>query len=85
MYLEIWNERIHYCEVSFRYLGNEALTTMFHHILPKAKYPQYRYCKANIIVVHPDIHNNIESGKDYSILKDREKVLLDLHQKGKLS
>ncbi|HJT72654.1 MAG TPA: hypothetical protein VJ720_01525 [Chitinophaga sp.] len=59
-FMEIWEERDGRCEVTGEFLG-EPLSTMFHHLLPKADYPQYRYCKWNILLVKPDIHAMIES------------------------
>jgi hypothetical protein len=58
-FTEIWEERDGICDVTGEFLG-EALSTMFHHLLPKAKYPQFRYCKWNILLVKPDIHAQIE-------------------------
>lgn len=54
-YLEIWDERPHYCEITGKYLGEEPLTTFFHHILQKSKYPKLRYVKRNIILLSPDV------------------------------
>ena len=34
-FLQVWNKRPHYSEVSGDYLGSEPLTIFFHHILPK--------------------------------------------------
>lgn len=61
-YLSIWNERPHKCEETGRPLGWEPLTTMFHHILEKENYPQYRYEKWNIALLHPDVHDQV--GRD---------------------
>lgn len=57
---EIWSERGPYCECTGRYLGEEPKTTMFHHLLPKSKYPQYALLKMNIVVLHPDVHGQVE-------------------------
>lgn len=61
LFLEIWKERKHYSEVSGDYLGSEALSTFFHHILPKSKYPELQYDKSNIILLTLDEHTNVES------------------------
>ena len=58
---EIWKERKHYSEVSGEYLGSEALSTFFHHILPKSKYPDVAYDKSNIILLTLDEHTNVEA------------------------
>ena len=60
-FLEIWKERKHYSEVSGEYLGKEALSTFFHHILPKSKYPEVAYDKSNIILLTLDEHTNVEA------------------------
>lgn len=61
LFLEIWKERKHYSEVSGDYLGSEALSTFFHHILPKSKYPEVAYDKSNIILLTLDEHTNVEA------------------------
>lgn len=61
-YQEIWEERKHTCYESGKYLGEEALTTFFHHILPKEVYPQYRHHEWNIVILSPKIHGDIELG-----------------------
>ena len=60
-FLEIWKERKHYSEVSGAPLGSEALSTFFHHILPKSKYPELAYEKSNIILLTLDEHTNVEA------------------------
>jgi len=61
MFLEIWEERPHYCEETGLYLGQVPLSTMMHHILAKSKYPQYKYEKWNIALLHPDVHSQVET------------------------
>ncbi len=58
---EIWKERPHKSEISGTYLGKEALSLYFHHILPKSKYPQFRNLKENIILLTANEHANVES------------------------
>ncbi len=58
---QIWNERKHESEVSGTYLGKEAMSTYFHHILPKNKYPELAYDKCNIILLTLDEHTNVEA------------------------
>lgn len=60
-FLEIWKDRKHYSEVSGEYLGKEPLSTFFHHILPKNKYPNEAYNKSNIILLTLDEHTNVEA------------------------
>lgn len=60
-YQEMWDEREHVCFETGKPLVGDALTLYFHHILPKAKYPQYRYEKWNIVLLHPDVHSQVET------------------------
>lgn len=62
-YDELWNEREHTCFESGKPLGVINLM-FFHHILPKAKYLQYRYSKWNVVLLHPDIHVQVETFLD---------------------
>jgi hypothetical protein len=66
-YQQIWNERRHICYETGKFLGEKpSLPVSFycHHILPKGLYPEFRYKKWNIILVHPDTHAQIESNID---------------------
>ena len=58
---QIWKERPHKSEISGRYLGKEASSAFFHHILPKNKYPEFRLDEENIILLTIDEHANVES------------------------
>jgi hypothetical protein len=60
-FMEIWDERKHYSEVSGEYLGKEPLSTFFHHILPKSKYPELAYDKSNIILLTLPEHESVEN------------------------
>tara|TARA_R110000803_G_scaffold27638_2_gene64505 strand:+ start:86 stop:496 length:411 start_codon:yes stop_codon:yes gene_type:complete len=57
----LWSKRAHRSEVSDLYLGAEALSTYFHHILPKNKYPDIRLDEENIIFLTVDEHANVEA------------------------
>jgi hypothetical protein len=75
---EIWNERKHESELSGTYLGKEAMSTFFHHILPKEKYPQVAYDKSNIILLTLDEHTDVESDMyKYEIINERRIQLLN--------
>lgn len=56
-----WKKMPHYSEVSGKYLGSEAMSTYFHHILPKEKYPEASLDEENIILLTLDEHTNVES------------------------
>lgn len=60
-FLQIWKKRQHKSEVSGDYLGSEALSTYFHHILPKEKYPQAALDEENIILLTLNEHDQVES------------------------
>lgn len=87
LFLEIWSERPHRCEVTGKFLGMEPLSTMFHHILPKQDscFPQYKFCKWNITLIHPDIHATVEVNLDLvPKIKERYMELLQFHKEGVL-
>ena len=82
LFLEIWKERKHYSEVSGDYLGGEALSTFFHHILPKSKYPELQYDKSNIILLTLPEHSNVENDmyKYEEVNKRRIELLNKINQ-----
>ena len=51
MFMNIWKKKRHYSEVSNTYLGSEPMSTYFHHILPKEKYPEACLDEENIILL----------------------------------
>jgi hypothetical protein len=60
-FLSVWNKRPHRSEVSGQYLGQEALSTYFHHILPKEKYPEACLDEENIVLLSLLEHSNVEN------------------------
>ena len=60
MFLLIWKKRPHKSEISGTHLGSEALTTYFHHILPKSKYPEACLDEENIILLTWEEHDQVE-------------------------
>jgi len=75
---QIWKERKHYSELSGTYLGAEAMSTFFHHILPKEKYPDACLDEENIILLTLDEHTNVENDiyKYEEVNKRRESLKL---------
>lgn len=69
----ILTQRGNESELSSIKLNGEINSTWFHHILPKSKYPELRYCIDNIIVLTGDEHNAIENGKYYEEIERRKK------------
>jgi hypothetical protein len=61
MFLSIWKKRPHKSEVSGDYLGNEPMSTYFHHILAKEKYPEACLDEENIVILSLLEHSNVEN------------------------
>jgi hypothetical protein len=59
-FLQIWKKRPHKSEISGKSLGSEALSTYFHHILPKSKYPEASLDQENIILLTWEEHDQVE-------------------------
>ena len=59
-FLAIWKKRAHYSEITGQYLGKEPLSTYFHHILPKSKYPEACLDEENIILLTLLEHEQVE-------------------------
>jgi len=60
-FLSIWKKRPHRSEVSGDYLGKEPMSTYFHHILPKEKYPEACLDEENIVILSLIEHSNVEN------------------------
>ncbi len=60
-FLSIWKKRKHHSEVSGTYLGSEPMSTYFHHILAKEKYPEACLDEENIILLTLEEHSNVEN------------------------
>lgn len=85
-YQGIWDRRpLKTCEVTGKWLGKEPLSTFFHHVLSKNKFPQYRWCEWNIMLLHPDVHLQAERDLDkVPKVRERTEELLQKHSEGKL-
>lgn len=59
-FLSIWKVRPHYSEISGTFLGYEAKTTYFHHILKSRKYEEAKYDPENIILLTWEEHQVAE-------------------------
>ena len=76
-FLSIWNKRPHYSEVSGKFLGNEPLSTMFHHILEKELYPELALDEDCVILVTPEEHQMVHIDKyKYEEINGRREELL---------
>jgi len=76
VFMDIWLEREHKSEVSGRWLGKEALSTFFHHILPKSKYPEAIFDPENIIMLTFEEHQKVENDPTFfkEVNERREKL-----------
>jgi hypothetical protein len=80
-FTEIWKKRPHRSEISGTYLGKEASSAFFHHILPKNKYPKIRMDEENIILLTLDEHADVESDMyKYDIINQRRTKLLKKYE-----
>ena len=61
LWMEIWDERPHVCLFCGRFLGEEPLTTFFHHPCEKAKFPEIRFNKENIVLTCLQCHSECHS------------------------
>jgi hypothetical protein len=76
MFLTIWKKKPHRSEVSNTYLGSEPMSTYFHHILPKEKYPEACLDEENIILLTLEEHSNVENDMyKYEEVNDRRNHL----------
>lgn len=76
VFMDIWLERPHKSEISGRWLGQEALSTFFHHILPKSKYPEGIFDKDNIILLTFDEHQKVEQDSVFYVEVNRRRLKL---------
>ena len=82
MFMDIWKKKKHYSEVSGVYLGYEAMSTYFHHILPKEKYPQACLDEENIILLTLEEHSNVENDMyRYEEVNKRRNYLLAKYER----
>jgi len=75
-YKEVWLASPHTCQSCGQKLGKEPLTIFFHHLLPKAIYPQFRHTFENIMVLCPDCHSQAETfiNRVPAVLKRQEEA-----------
>jgi hypothetical protein len=81
-FLSIWKKKAHISEVSGDYLGKEPMSTYFHHILPKEKYPEACLDEENIVLLSLLEHSNVENDMyKYEEINNRRKNLLIKYDK----
>ena len=82
MFLDIWKKKPHKSEVSGVYLGKEPMSTYFHHILPKEKYPEACLDEENIILLTLEEHSNVENDMyKYEEVNERRNHLLKKYER----
>lgn len=76
-FMDIWHKRKHYSEVSGKWLGKEALSIYFHHILPKSKHKDAVFDEDNIILLTFEEHGKVENDPYYfdEVNKRRAKLI----------
>ena len=57
-YNEIWQENLHKCYHCGAFLGDTWKKWNFHHLKPKAKFPNLRYEKDNVVLLCLQCHSN---------------------------
>jgi hypothetical protein len=82
MFLSVWKKRLHKSEVSGEYLGNEPMSTYFHHILSKSKYPEACLDEENIILLslleHSDVENDMYKYPEVNKRREQLKIKYNL-------
>lgn len=72
----IWTERPHYCVWCGEWLGNEACTFHFSHIIPKGRWPDLRLDPTNIRLLCFECHQAYDQGtkKQYEARRNIHKA-----------
>lgn len=80
-YQEVWDNRCRVCENCGVGLGNEPNMTFFHHLCPKAKYPQLRHIEENIALLCFSCHSEVHSAKPPIKIIKRQLELIEQYTK----
>lgn len=62
LFLSIWKQRGPYSEIDNTYLGKEAKSVFFDHLMPKENFPEVMYEEWNILIVSWEQHDNRHNG-----------------------
>ena len=62
----VWNASKHECQNCGIHLGNAWKKWNFHHLLPKAQYPELRHVPENIMVLCLECHSKCETNIDFA-------------------
>ena len=74
LFNDIWASTEHKCQLTGKSLSDiipysTFWFSCFAHILPKGKYPKFKYNIENILLVHPDVHYQLDFGTKESQIK----------------
>ncbi len=78
MFLSIWKKKKHYCENCNVYLGNEAKSYMFDHLLEKSKYSELTLEEDNIMITCLNCHATKTNGHYSEYVKERIKKVKEM-------
>lgn len=86
LFLKIWNERDHVCELCDKYLGEIPNAWFFSHILSKGAYPAYKLNPENIMLNCMDCHTEWDAGdptkcKHHQKFFDKKEQLIQSYYK----
>lgn len=74
LFRKVWESRPHFSEISGepleRYNGVNLLLNCFAHILPKGRFPLFKYREENIILLTPEEHHLF----DFGTVEQRERT-----------
>lgn len=83
VFMNIWKIRPRESEISGLTLWGRISSLYFHHILPKADYPEAMYDEENIIMITESEHVKVERNPTYyEEINKRRVVLLEKYKKG---
>jgi hypothetical protein len=74
LFKKVWDESNKKCQLTGKDLSwivpyTSHWFSCFAHILPKGKYPRFKYLQKNILLVHYDIHYQLDMGTVDSVLR----------------
>lgn len=92
-FIDLWLERCDddgncFCyETGEKLLGDYLIdnSCCYHHILPKEKYPEYKYSKENVVILEPSVHTQVHTDMDKTPkVKELTYLLKQKHKDGSI-
>lgn len=66
-------------KIGYQFLHKSRFNILFHHMLPKSKYPQFRHAPENIALLCPECHSKCETNIDFApLIKKRTEEVAKL-------